>query len=274
VVDERANIFQLTHIPASARTDAGIAELVEEAKQTQNVPRTAIAHNVKDLPKLITVHDESVRALEGHLAKYLANPEKLPQKRPMCKVAKADRKSYGKDKVDAIYYLTDRIAKLEVEIKTVRESIDMQHPESYGFASYPHIEDAHAVAFATRKKGPAGCDVYLAPKPHDLIWQNLPMSRATRRTRAFWDGTWMVVFSILYIVPNILTSVFLSDFSHLGLVWPSFQDNLQAHPLGWGIAQGILAPLVQTLMYMGVPVVFRRLFTHSGDVSKTSRERQ
>jgi hypothetical protein len=61
--------------------------------------------------------------------------------------------------------------------------------------------------------------------------------------------------------------------SHLGLVWPSFSANLQAHPTGWGIAQGILAPLVQTLMYMGVPVVFRRLFTHSGDVSKTSRER-
>jgi hypothetical protein len=61
--------------------------------------------------------------------------------------------------------------------------------------------------------------------------------------------------------------------SHLGLVWPSFSANLQAHPQGWGIAQGIIAPLVQTLMYMGVPIVFRRLFTHSGDVSRTSRER-
>lgn len=99
------------------------------------------------------------------------------------------------------------------------------------------------------------------------------MSRATRRTRRFWDGLWMVIFTIIFIVPNILTSVFLSDFSHLGLVWPAFQTNLTANPVGWGVAQGILAPLAQTLMYMGVPPLFRRLLTHSGDVSKTSRER-
>lgn len=191
----------------------------------------------------------------------------------MCKPKKDDRSTYGKRKVDAIDYLTDRIARLEVQIKEVRESVDKRNPTPYGFASYPHIEDAHAVAYASRKKGPSGCDVYLAPKPHDLLWQNLPMSRATRRARMFWDGLWMVLFTAAYIVPNILTSVFLSDFSHLGLVWPSFQGNLQAHPTGWGIAQGILAPTVQTLIYMGIPVLFRRLYTHSGDVSKTSRER-
>jgi hypothetical protein len=228
---------------------------------------------VKDLPKLIESHDETVRELEKHLAKYLKNPERLPAKRPTCKVAKEDHTDHGKGKVDAIDYLTAKIARLEVQIKEVRESVDMRNPMSYGFASYTHIEDAHAVAYATRKKGPGGCDVYLAPKPHDLLWQNLAMSRSTRRVRKFWDGLWIVLFTIAFIVPNILTSVFLSDFSHLGLVWPAFQRNLQVHPTGWAIAQGILAPLVQTLMYMGVPVVFRRLFTHSGDVSKTSRER-
>lgn len=263
----------LTQIPEKSRTDAGIADLVEEARQTQDVPRTAIARNVKDLPKLIKAHDESVRKLEGHLAKYLRNPDRLPEKRPTCKVSKEDRSAYGKEHVDAIDYLTDRIARLEVDIKETREGIDQRNPLSYGFASYPHIEDAHAVAYASRNKGPAGCDVWLAPKPHDLLWQNLPLSRATRRTRMFWNGLWMVLITLAFIVPNILTSVFLSDFSHLGLVWPSFQTNLSAHPTGWGIAQGILAPLVQTLMYMLVPVIFRRLYTRSGDVSKTKRER-
>ncbi|KAH5348161.1 hypothetical protein HBI48_180920 [Parastagonospora nodorum] len=263
----------LTHIPKASRTDAGIVDLVEQAKQTSDIPRTAVGRNVKDLPKLIEAHSEAVRALEKHLATYLRNPDRLPAKRPTCKVAKEDQAAQGKGKVDAIDYLSARIAQLEVNIKEVRESVDMRNPMSYGFASYTHIEDAHAVAYATRKKGPGGCDVYLAPKPHDLLWQNLAMSRRTRRVRKFWDGLWIVLFTIAFIVPNILTSVFLSDFSHLGLVWPAFQQNLLAHPTGWGIAQGILAPLVQTLMYMGVPVVFRRLFTHSGDVSRTSRER-
>jgi len=239
----------------------------------QAVPRTVIGRNVKDLPKLIEAHDESVIQLEGYLAKYLKNPEKLPEKRPTCKPAKDDRTSHSKDKVDAIDYLTDRIARLETEIKKVRESVDSRDPMPYGFASYTHIEDAHAVAYATRKKGPSGCDVYLAPRPHDILWQNIAMSRRTRRLRMVSDGLWMVLFTIAYIVPNILTSVFLSDFAHLGLVWPSFQRNLQAHPTGWGIVQGILAPLIQTLIYMGLPVLFRRLYTHSGDVSKISRER-
>ena len=265
--------LKLTHIPQASRTDAGIVELVEQAKQTNDIPRTAISRNVRDLPKMIESHDEAVRELERHLAKYLRNPNQLPAARPTCKVAKEDRAHHGETKVDAIDYLTERIAKLETSIKEVRESVDMRHPMSFGFASYTHIEDAHAVAYASRKKGPGGCDVYLAPKPHDLLWQNLAMSRKTRRIRKFWDGFWIVLFTIAFIVPNLLTSVFLSDFSHLGSVWPAFQTNLVAHPTGWAIAQGILAPLVQTLMYLGVPIVFRRLFTHSGDVSKTSRER-
>ncbi|KZM19634.1 uncharacterized protein EKO05_0004232 [Ascochyta rabiei] len=263
----------LTHIPNSSRTDAGIAELIESAKPMEDTPRTVVGRNVKDLPELIEQHDEAVRELEQHLAKYLKNPNQLPAKRPTCKPKKDDVTIHGKGKVDAIDYLTDRIARLEASIKEVREGVDMRNPMSYGFASYSRIEDAHAVAYATKKKGPKGCDVHLAPKPHDLLWQNLSMSRRTRRARAFWDGLWMVLFTIAFVVPNILTSVFLSDFAHLGLVWKDFQTNLNAHPTGWAIAQGILAPLVQTLMYMGVPIVFRRLFTHSGDVSKTSRER-
>jgi hypothetical protein len=236
------------------------------------VPRTVIGRNVKDLPMLIEEHDETVRKLESVLAKYFKDPDRLPAKRPVCKVAKEDRAAYGKEH-DAIDYLTDRISRLESRIKTVRESVDTRNPMSYGFASYRHIEDAHAVAYASRKKGPAGCDIWLAPKPHDLLWQNLGMSRATRRTRMFWDSLWMILLTIAYIAPNILTSVFLSDFSHLGLVWPAFQSNLAGHPVGWGIAQGILAPSLQTLIFMAVPILFRRLYTHAGDVSKTSRER-
>ena len=250
-----------------------MVDLVEQVKRTNDHPQTTIGRNVKDLPKLIKAHEKSVRHLEKHLAEYLRNPDQLPANRPTRKVAKDDAARAGQGKVDAIDYLTDRIARLESEIKQIRESVDMRNPMSYGFASYAHIEDAHSVAHASRKKGPAGSDIYLAPKPHDLLWQNLPMSREKRRTRAFWDGLWVVLFTIAFIIPNILTAAFLSDFSHLGLVWPAFRTNLQAHPQGWAIAQGIIAPLVQTLMYMGVPVVFRRLFTHSGDVSKTSRER-
>ncbi|KAF2098753.1 hypothetical protein NA57DRAFT_66071 [Rhizodiscina lignyota] len=271
----------LRHIPAGAQTDTGIAEIVSASDATDQLPRTAIGRNVRrwGLPELIEEHDEAVRKLEKYLAKYLADPNHLPEKRPLCKPSKKDKdvQTDANGKVDAIDYLTHRIRELKAQIYDARESIDKRDPESYGFASFHSIETAHAVAYvnekSSSKKARQGVSIALAPKPHDILWQNLPMTRATRRNRLFWDSLWMSLLTAVFVIPNILTSVFLSDFSHLGLVWSSFQKNLEAHPTGWGIAQGIIAPAVQTLFYIALPAIFRRLLTHSGDASRTSRER-
>ena len=232
-----------------------------------------IARNVKDLPELIEDHEETVKKLEKYLASYLKDPNHLPAKRPTCKSSKKDKARQGSVEVDAIDYLTGRIRELEVEIKQVRESIDKRNPMPFGFASYTHIEDAHAVAYAARKKGPEGTIIRLAPKPNDLIWKNLPMSRKTRNTKSFWNGVWMTVLTIIFIVPNILTSVFLSDLTNLGIVWPGFKKNFDGHSTIWGIVQGVLAPAVQALFYLILPTIFRRLYHNSGDTTKTSRER-
>jgi calcium permeable stress-gated cation channel len=263
----------LTQIPESFRSDAGIAELAEEAKPTGDTPRTAIARSVKDLPELVKAHDDTVQKLEKVLAKYLKDPTKIPDQRPTYKIPKTDQEGNGSSKVDAIDYLTQRMSNLDSEIQTLRESIEKRDPLSYGFASYYNIEDAHFVAFAARHQGRRDSQIRLAPKPHDLIWKNLSMTKEMRRSRQFWDSGWMVALTIAFIIPNVLTSVFLSDFSHLGLFWSGFESNLQAHPTGWGIAQGIIAPIVQNSMFAVIPILFRRLYTHSGDVSRTQRER-
>lgn len=272
---------QVRHIPEVSRADAGIVEIASANSPTEQLPRTTIGRNVRrwHLPELIEAHDEAVRKLEGYLANFLADPNKLPEKRPMCKPSRKDKgvQTDAKGKVDAIDYLRDRINQLKAEINEARESVDKRDPESYGFASFHSIEVAHAVAYMNRKstgkKAQNGVSISLAPRPHDVLWPNLPMTRATRRNRMFWDGLWMFLLTIIFIVPNILTSVFLSDFSHIGLVWPSFQKNLAVHPKGWAIAQGIIAPALQSLFYLVLPVIFRRLLTHSGDASRTSRER-
>ncbi|KAI9725333.1 MAG: hypothetical protein M1828_003349 [Chrysothrix sp. TS-e1954] len=262
----------LTHIPQSMRSDEGIARLTDEAKITDDHAKTAIARNVRDLPDLIEGHDEAVQKLEKILAKYLSNPNKLPQ-RPSCKPSKKDKARDSNREVDAIEYYTARIRELELEIKQVRDTVDKRNPLPYGFASYTHIENAHAVAYAARSKGPQGTTIRLAPKPSDLIWKNLPMTRGTRRTKAIWNTIWMTVLTALFIVPNILTAVFLSDFQNLGAVWPGFKKSLEAHPTWWGIASGILAPAFQNLFYIAMPIVFRRMLNSSGDTTKTSRER-
>lgn len=268
-----ADAAQLTQIPNASRTDEGIVRIVQQAKATDDVPKTAIGRNAKDLPELIEQHEDAVKSLEKVLASYLKDPNHLPAKRPTCKPSKKDRVRDGKVEVDAIDYLTGRIRELEIEIKQVRESVDKRNPMPYGFASYTHIEDAHAVAYAARKKGPEGTIIKLAPKPNDIIWKNLPWSRKMRGTKAFWNGVWITVLTVVFIVPNILTSVFLSDFANLGIVWPGFRKSLEGHSTVWGIVQGVLAPAVQSLFYLILPSIFRRLFHNSGDTTKTSRER-
>ena len=247
--------------------------LIDDVRNVNEIPRAAIARNVKDLPELIEEHEEAVLELEGYLAKYLKDPKKLPTERPTCKPSKKDKSRSHDQKVDAIDYLTSRVKELETEIKEVRRSIDKRDAMSYGFASFESIELAHSVAYLGRGKHPQGSKIILAPRPHDLIWKNLAMDPKTRQTRSIFLNGWMVIFSIIFIVPNALTSVFLSNLSHLGMVWGGFNNTLKAHPHIWAVVQGVAAPIISALFYLGVPPMIRRMATHAGDLSKTSRER-
>ncbi|KAF2763101.1 hypothetical protein EJ05DRAFT_472038 [Pseudovirgaria hyperparasitica] len=260
------------HLPQATRTDEGVARIASSIKDTGEIPRASVARNVKELPTLIDQHDKTIIRLEAVLARYLRNPDRLPPSRPMIKPYKDDQHAYPA-KVDAIDYLSIRARRLEVQIKHVRESLEKRNSMPYGFASYSHIEDAHATAYAAQQAGGDAKSITLAPKPTDLLWRNLAMTKSTRRTRMFWDGLWMVLLTVAYIPLNILSSVFLSNFSHIGILWSGFQTNLYAHPVAWGIAQGITAPLFQFLIFLALPTLFRRLYNHSGDISKTSRER-
>ena len=269
-----ARTLLLTDIPAQMRTDDGIVRITEEVKaEVDEVPRAAIARNVKELPELVEEHEETVRALEQVLAKYLKDPNKLPAKRPTCKASKKD-KSYSKgQKVDAIEYLTTRIKELELEIKEVRESVDKRNALQYGFASYEKIADAHSVGYVARKKGPQGTTIRLAPKPSDLVWKNLSMTKKERNWQNFINNLWVALLTLAYVVPNVLMAVFLSNLSHLGLVWRGFNDSLQAHRQWWAIFQGVISPLITNIFYYFLPAIFRRLCVKGGDLTKTSRER-
>ncbi|KAH9905696.1 putative DUF221 domain protein [Xylariomycetidae sp. FL2044] len=262
----------VTDIPKPLQSDEGVCRIVDEVDAVGD-PAGVIARNVKGLPELIEEHEEAVRELEKVLAKYLKNPDKLPSKRPKCKTQKGDESHKPGTKVDAIDYLTARVEKLRNEIKDARKSVKDKTVLPYGFASYQSIEKAHEVAFAAKKKHPHGTTVKLAPRPNDLIWENLPLDRKARRWRAFMNNVWVTVLTAVWTVPNALIAVFLANLSNLGSVWPAFQTELERDPKLWGAIQGILAPLITTLFYLVLPVVFRRLSVYAGDHSKTARER-
>lgn len=228
---------------------------------------------MKELPALIAEHDRVVRQLETVLAKYLKRPDRLPAKRPTCRPAKKHKSDYQEEKVDAIDYLMDRIQSLEIKIKDVRETIDKRNAMSYGFASWESIENAHAVAYAARKKHPQGTTIRLAPRPNDVIWANVGLSKKARKWKRFINMIWVSLLTVAWIAPNALIAIFLTDLSNLGLVWDTFQTSLSQNPKFWAAVQGIASPAITSLIYLVLPIIFRRLAFHAGDTSKTSRER-
>jgi hypothetical protein len=269
-----ARTLMITDINKKYRTDQNLVEITDNLRTTPEVPRASVGRNVKDIPDLIEEHEEAVIKLEKILAKYLKNPDQIPATRPLCTPSKKDPEYVDKkQKVDAINYLTARIARLEAQIKEVRETVDKRDAMPYGFASYESIESAHSVAFAARRKHPKGTTVRLAPRPKDIIWKNLLLNAHTRRWRRFINKLWILMLTLLYFIPNALIAVFLSKLTNLGLVWTDFQTELNAHPKFWAVVQGIAAPLLTSLFYYFLPIIFRRLSIKAGDQTKTSRER-
>ncbi|KAH8586160.1 hypothetical protein B0O99DRAFT_645211 [Bisporella sp. PMI_857] len=271
-----ARTLMINDIPKPFRTDEGIGRLIDEVAPTSSFSRTAIARNVKDLPALIEEHGKIVRSLEKYLANYLKDPTNLPLKRPECYPSKKDPNwgTYPKgQKVDAIEYLTTRIKELELEVKEVRFSVDKRNPLPYGFASYEAIDEAHNIAFTAKKKHPQGTTIVLAPRPNDIIWNNMPLTPAQRRTRRMWNNLWSILLTLVWIVPNAFISIFLVSLANLANVWDGFRDSLAAHTTWWSIFQGIASPAITSLVYLILPIIFRRMLVKAGDRTKTARER-
>lgn len=268
-----ARTLMVTDLPAPDRSDEGILRITDEVNPTAALPRASIGRSVRDLPTVIKEHEENVRELESVLAKYLKRPDQLPAKRPTMRPPRSQRSKHPGGRVDAIDFLTVRIRVLEEEIKHGRASIDRRDAMPYGFASWGRIEHAHAVAWTSRKKHPKGTTIALAPRPSDIIWENLPLTKQARKWKRFVNFIWVTILTVVWIVPNALIAVFLTSLSNLGLVWPAFQTELEADPNVWAAVQGIASPALTSLVYLVLPIIFRRLSIKGGSKTKTSRER-
>ena len=267
-----ARTLLVQDIPKAARNDDGIVRITDEVNPTGITPKVTVGRNVNILPDLIEEHEESVRKLESVLAKYLKNPDRLPPTRPTMRAPHKFKGQAVDGKVDAIDYLTERIRELEAQIVEIRERVDTRDPMAYGFASWEQISQAHSVAFAARGKKLQGAKVDLAPRPNDIIWKNVSLNKGARKGKKFQNAIWITVLTVIWMPLNAAIAIFLSNLSNLGSVWPAFRTQLEAHSTGWAIVQGIAAPALTSLVYLLLPIIFRRLQIRAGDFTKTERE--
>ncbi|KAG0640851.1 hypothetical protein HOY80DRAFT_1040774 [Tuber brumale] len=266
--------LMITDIPKSYRSDGGIDKIIGGLSIPDDGDgRSLIGRNVKDLPELIEEHATAVKQLESYLAKYLKNPDNLPPTRPLCKPSKKDKSMRHDTKVDAIEYYGGRIKELEDKIKNVRETIDSRDALQYGFVSYPSISRAHVAAKAARGKHPKGTSIMLAPRSNDIIWDNLTRPKSRRRWNSFIGNVLFIGLSVLYVVPNALIAVFLSNLHNIAALFPEFGGLLIRNSRFFAVVQGFAAPTITSIVYLLLPIIMRRISQWQGDLTKSSRER-
>ncbi|KAI9892388.1 MAG: Transmembrane protein 63C [Vezdaea aestivalis] len=267
-----ARSLMVTQIPANSRSDEGVEHIVEKLGASPEHSRSIIGRNTKELPKLVEEHQQLVRKLESFLAKYLKNPDNLPTSRPRFSPPKSDKAGRG-EKVDAISYLRDRIRLLEDQILHVRKNLDSRNALPYGFTSLDTVADAHILASAARRKHPEGATIQLAPAPKDIIWDNLPFTKSHRRWKKVRNQLWIALLTIVWIAPNSMMALFLSNLANLAEIWPAFRIDYYANPKTWAAVEGIASPAITSLIYLILPIIFRRLSIRAGDLTKSSREK-
>lgn len=267
----------LTEVPKKYRVeDNGLVALMNTLKTQRPIQNATVGRDVGELNKVIKSYNDTVLKLESVLAAYLKNPDRLPSQRPQMKPFK-DEKEFAvgkKGKLDAIDYLSSRMQRLEAEIFDARDAIDSRKTLPYGFVSYESAEDCNIVAKAVseRRIRKHGLRAGLAPRPEAIIWENIILTRSGRRNKQFWGNLFFVLMMLLWIVPNAFLGAFLSQLSRIGVLWPPFNTFVAGYPVLFSIVQGVIAPLVTSLIFLVMPMIMRKMSHWQGKVTRTDRE--
>lgn len=162
---------------------------------------------------------------------------------------------------------------LEGQIEAARQAISSRKTTQYGFVSYSTIPSAHTVAKQTKGKHIQGSSVFLAPRPADIIWKNLSISKSRRITNRIIGNILFFAMSVAWTVPNALIATFVTNLYNLGAFWPAFGAELNRHTKFWAILQGFLGPIILALFFLLLPTVMRRLTAWAGALTKSEREK-
>ncbi|BFZ55714.1 hypothetical protein PYCC9005_002755 [Savitreella phatthalungensis] len=249
--------LMMIDLPSRDRSDDTLARRAMSLKRPEPFSQAQVGRDVGKLPVLIDKHEDAVRELESVLAKYLKNPHKPPANRPL---------KHGRDAIDL---LTHRVQSLEQQISAARESYESLGMKQYGFVSYSSIPAAHRVAKANKTNH----DVFLAPRPNDILWRNVATAQSKRNANKFFGNLLFVALCILWTVPNALIATFISNIYNLGAVWPWFQSRINQHPTLWAVIQGVAAPILLALFFLILPSLMRRITQFEGALTKSARER-
>ncbi|MCH0629281.1 hypothetical protein JNB11_04820 [Kocuria palustris] len=156
-------------------------------------------------------------------------------------------------KVDAINYTLDQLRVVDAEINKARQR---EYPASLtAFVTMESVAQAQLLAQAVLDPKVNHLITSSAPAPHDIIWDNLCLTRKERNIRRT-----VVTFLIFFVsVVMLYLVVYLTKFLKLKLiqkVLPGLAEMIKAHPWAEIAITRILPPYVFTIFNVVVPYLF------------------
>ncbi|KAI9335094.1 hypothetical protein BDR26DRAFT_805084, partial [Obelidium mucronatum] len=271
----------ITELPESLRSDASLHKFMSSRPDLPSPTQAVVNRNVPHLTKLVAEHEKVTREMEGVLAKYLANPDKIPSKRPTLNIGNDPIRGLT-GTVDAIKFLGDNLKELEEKIYFYRAQPDSEHSvNSSGFVSYDNVVDAHEAAqgfsinsvFSKKSSRNANAlNVKLSPKFDDIIWDNIGINQAERFTRRMFGLGLTIGISIGWV----LLAGLISSLSNLSNIFAGNQatlDWLAQNPKAKAFLQSYLAPILLAVLNYLLPIVLRMATVWQGAKSHAGVER-
>lgn len=174
--------------------------------------------------------------------------------------------------VDAIHYYNEQLEVIDKEIRRYR--LREFAPSSTAFITLKSVAQAQMLAQAVLDPKINHLITSLAPAPHDIIWENLCLTRQERNTRIFFVMVFIGLVTGLLVYPVR----FLTNFLNVRLisrVAPKLGSFLREHTWAEYLITGILPPYVFTIFNVVMPYFYiwitkRQGYTSHGDEELSS----
>ena len=298
--------FRLSGIPKDLRTEAAIKDLVEKL-EIGKVESVTLCRNWKDLDELVEERQGVLAELEEHWSVYLDGQLDVAGVRPDGgsesaigngsgespggmdeEAGESDRLLRGGDaelfqrrrpvtrfwygflrlqsrKTDAIDYYTERLRQLDDKILAARRKT--HEPADLAFVTMDSIAACQMAIQALIDPHPGRLLTKPAPAPSDVVWKNTYAPHLTRRIRSWTVTVFVVVLSVIWLVPVAFLASFLSICT-INKFLPALSEWLKEHEIARTFVQTGLPTLVVSLLNIAVPYLYDYLSSYQGMLSQ------
>lgn len=172
-------------------------------------------------------------------------------------------------KVDAIDYYEEQLRKLDEKIKAARKK--EYPPTALAFVTMDSVPACQMAVQAVLDPRPLQLLASLAPAPSDIVWANTYLPRSSRMIRAWSISIFVVVLSIIWLIP-VAPFASLLNLCSIQKVWPELGDLLAQHKILRALVQTGLPTLAVSLLNIAVPFLYDYLSNLQGMISQSEVE--